>query len=78
MDLGASAYAASDVAMLNIVAQCYMVFEIAELSLRVSFRNFNLLAHRAAYPRVSGQLCEAFCTTCLKTPTSPALGFCRA
>ena len=81
MDLGASACAASNIAMLKIVAQCYMVFEIPELPLRVCFRNFDLLTYRAAYPRADGQRCEAFCAfcaTCLTTPTSAAVGLCRA
>lgn len=61
MDLGARTQAASDAAVLHIVAQCDVMFEIAELSLRVYFRVFELLTHRAAYPGVNGQLCEASC-----------------
>lgn len=72
MDLGASANAASDVAVLEIIAERDMVFKISELPLGVCFRDLYLLTHRAAYPVVNSQLREAFSITCLKALTSPA------
>lgn len=63
MDLGSSAYAASDVGMLHVVAQGDVMFEVPELFLRVCFYYLDLLTNRAAYPVVHGQLCQVFCRT---------------